>query len=126
MNSSLTSVVLYLFVVFTPALLVIKFITRKPAWWLVLLLIILVGWGLAILGYMLEQIHISELIKQGRNDELPVGWDSDGASGLFAFFGGWLFSVAYLIPWLAAYALAASVRKLVRPKTKQEGEELPG
>jgi hypothetical protein len=112
--------VFYVFLAFTPALLAIKFITRKPAWWLVVLLIVLLGWSIVIGGYIAEQSHISELIKQGRHDELPKGWDSDGASGLFSFLGGWLFALAYLIPWLAIYALAALIRKSFRSKAEKE------
>jgi uncharacterized membrane protein YhaH (DUF805 family) len=101
--------------------LAIKFTTRRPAWWVIVLLIALLGWCLVILGYISEQDRISELINQGRNDELPEGWDSDGASGLFAFFFGWLFALVYLLPWLAVYALAATVRKLWGSKAKKEG-----
>ena len=111
---------LYVFLAFTPALLAIKFITQKPAWWLIVLLIVLLGWGIVIGAYIEEQSHISELIKQGRNDELPEGWDSDGASGAFALLGGWLFALAYLIPWLAIYALAAQIRKLFKSKEKND------
>ena len=107
---------LCLFLAFTPTLLVIKFITRKPAWWLILLLTVLLGWGLVIGVYIVEQNHISELIDQGRNDELPQGWDSDGASGLFAVFGGWIVALVYLLSWLVFYSLATIVRRLFKPR----------
>jgi hypothetical protein len=46
--------------------------------------------------------------------QLPEGWDSDGASGVFVLFGGWLFSLVYFAPWLAIYALATGIRRLVK------------
>lgn len=94
--------------------------TQKPAWWLILLLIVILGWSVVIVVYMEEQMHISELIDQGRNNELPEGWDSDGASGLFAVFGGWLVALAYLLPWLAIYILASITRRLFRPRNEPD------
>ena len=99
-----------------------KFITRKPAWWVIVLLIVLIDWILIIGGYITEQDRISNLIAQGRDDELPEGWDSDGASGLFAFFGGWLFALAYLLPWLVVYTLATFIKNLFKPNAKKSSQ----
>jgi hypothetical protein len=110
---------IYSFLLFPPALLTIKFITRKPRWWLIVLLVILfalLSWGLVITAYVGEQARISELIDQKRYEELPKGWDSDGASGLFAVFGGWLIPLAYFASWLVLYTLAALIRRLFTSK----------
>ena len=77
-----------------------------------MVLFALLGWGLVFTAYVGEQEHIGELIEQERYEELPEGWDSDGASGLFALFGGWLVPLVYFVLWLVIYTLAAMVRCL--------------
>ena len=117
----LTFIVIFSFLAFPPILLAFKFFKKKPAWWLMVLLMVLfvlLGWGLVLSAYIEEQTHINELLDQGRHEELPKGWDSDGASGVFALFGGWLVPLAYLIFWLSVYALAAIVRGVFKPKAK--------
>jgi len=118
-NDIIVSIAIYSFLAFPPALLILKFITKKPGWWLIALLIVLfvlLGWGLVFTAYVAEQDHISELIDQKRYEELPEGWDSDGASGLFALFGGWLVPLAYFALWLVVYTLAAIIRRLFTSK----------
>jgi hypothetical protein len=114
-NDIFVSIAIYSFLAFPPALLILKFITKKPGWWLIVLLIVLfvlLGWGLVFTAFVEEQARISELIDQERYEELPEGWDSDGASGVFALFGGWLVPLAYFVLWLVIYTLAAMVRRL--------------
>lgn len=115
MNDIFVSIAIYSFLAFPPALLILKFIAKKPGWWLIVLLIVLfvlLGWGLVFAAFVEEQARISELIDQERYEELPEGWDSDGASGVFALFGGWLVPLAYFVLWLVIYTLAAMVRRL--------------
>ena len=113
MDDIITSIAIYSLLALPPALLIFRFVTKKPGWWLIALLIVLfvlTGWGLVFTAYVAEQEHISELIEQERYEELPEGWDSDGASGLFALFGGWLVPLVYFVLWLVIYTLAAMVR----------------
>ena len=116
MNDALASICFFSFVGLTPILLAIKFITNKPPWWLILITLIVLGWGLVIGTYVFYHLGIGDLIAQGKDEELPEGWDSDGASGLFAIFGGWLFSIVYLAPWLVMYALATGIRRLLQSR----------
>ena len=115
MNDLFASIAICSFLIFPPALLILKFITKKPGWWLVVLimaLFVLLGWGLVFAAFIEEQARISELIDQERYEELPEGWDSDGASGVFALFGGWLVPLAYFVLWLMIYTPAAIVRSI--------------
>ena len=124
MSDSIASVVICSFLVFPPVLLISKFITKRPGWWPIVLLIVLfslLGWGLIFSAYIGEQARISELIEQKRYGELPEGWDSDGASGLFALFGGWLVPLAYFVLWLLVYTLAAMMRRLFTSKQAHDG-----
>ena len=113
MNDIIASIAIFSFVVFPPALLILKFITKKPGWWITTLLIVLfalLGWGLVFTAFVEEQNRISELIHQERYDELLEGWDSDGASGVFALFAGWVVPLAYFMLWLVIYTMASMVR----------------
>ena len=121
----LTWIIIFPLLAFPPILLAVKFFKKKPSGWLFVFLVVLylaLGWALVVFAFVAEQLRISELIQQGRDDELPPGWDVDGASGLFAVFGGWLFPLANLLVWIAVYALAVSIRPLFAstqwPKTK--------
>lgn len=121
----MASIFIFLLLVFPPALLIVKFIKNKPAWWLIVLLILIFSilvWFIIAYGYISEQDEISRLIEQGRYEELPEGWDSDGASGLFALGLGWLPPLAYFMICLVIYALSASVRKLFTVIFKQQGQ----
>jgi len=114
-NDIFVSIAIYSFLAFPPALLILKFIIKKPGWWLIVLLIVLfvlLGWGLVFTAFVEEQTRISELIDQERYEELPEGWDSDGASGVFALFAGWVVPLVYFMLWLVIYTLAAMVRGL--------------
>ena len=122
----MVSIVICSLLAFPPALLILKFITKKPSWWLIVLLIALftlLGWGLIITAYVGEQARISELIDQKRYEELPEGWDSDGGSGLFAVFGGWLVPLAYFALWLPVYTLAAMIRRLFTSTNEEKREK---
>jgi len=109
MNDAMASFCIILFLVLAPALLIIKFTAYKPAWWLILVIILFLGWGLVVGTYFFNQMSISDLIAQ--NKELPEGWDRDGASGLFAVFFGWLLSLVYFLLWLVIYMFATLVRR---------------
>ncbi len=120
MSDVIAAAGIFAFLAFPPVLLGIKFTKRKPAWWLIVLLtliFILIVWSAVFLAYAGEQERISELLDQGRYDELPEGWDSDGASGIFAVFGGWIIPFGYFLFWLFPYALAAITRRLFRGKS---------
>ena len=84
-------------------------------------LVVRAGWVYIIGGYLEEQVRISELIKQGRDDELPEGWDSDGASGIFTLFFGFVFPLVYVLFWFAIYGLSALVRMPFRSKNGVAG-----
>ena len=114
MNEALASICFFSFFALTPSLLALKFTTNKPPWWLILITIIVLGWVLVVGTYVFYHLGIGDLIAQGKDEELPEGWDSDGASGLFAIFGGWFFSLAYLAPWLVIYVVAAGIRQLLK------------
>ena len=110
---------LFVFSIFPPALLIVRFVARKPAWWVILislLLFVVVGWLFIVGAFVFDQLHISELIQQGRGDELPEGWDADGARGVFAVFLGWLLPLVYCLVWLVLYAVAALVRMPLQAK----------
>ncbi len=67
------------------------------------------GWILVFGTFMFYQAHLGDLITH--NEELPDGWDSDGASGVAAMLFGWLISLIYTLPWLAIYAFIFSIKR---------------
>ncbi len=101
-----------MFLALSPVILLIKFWCGRPRWWLVILLITILGWFFWLSAFVFYQLHISDLIAQGA--ELPDGWDSDGAAGVFALLFGWLISIIYFLPWFAVYGLADTTRRFIR------------
>ena len=112
MNDAIAPICFFSFLGLAPALLLIKFATNRPAWWLILAMIVVLGWGLVVGTYVFYHLGINDLI--ALDEALPEGWDSDGASGIFAVFFGWLLSIAYFTPWLAIYILATTVKWLFK------------
>jgi predicted PurR-regulated permease PerM len=118
-------ILIFLFLAFPPTLLILRFVAKRPAWWLVVLLaflFVLAGWVSIVGTFVADQVHISELIDQGRDEELPEGWDSDGGRGVFAVFFGFLFPLVYLLFWFALYGLAALIRMPFRLKKRNVGQ----
>lgn len=99
MNDAMASLCIILFLAFPPALLVLKFTTNRLVWWIILVVILLLGWGLLFGTYTFSQLNIEDLIAQKK--ELPDGWDSDGASGLFALYI-WLVALTCLLHSMAS------------------------
>ena len=109
MNEMLHLSCMGLFLVLVPSFLFMKFKKQKPNWWIISLVILGLGWLLVFGTFTFYQAHIGDLI--AHSEELPDGWDSDGASGIAALLFGWLISLIYALPWLVIYALAAGIRQ---------------
>ena len=99
------------FLLLTPALLVSRFLYRKPGWWLILTLILIIGWLLLLGSLMFYQHSIADLLSRGQ--EPPEGWDSDGAKMVFGLYFGWAISFIYSLPWLVIYFISHWIRKLL-------------
>jgi TM2 domain-containing membrane protein YozV len=104
MNEILSHLLLGLFLALPPILLFLRFWNQKPGWFILLLLIAILGWVLLYGSFIFYHQHIADLAAQ--NKELPEGWGRDGATGLAIMFFGWLLSIFYSLPWLLVYALA--------------------
>jgi uncharacterized membrane protein YhaH (DUF805 family) len=100
---------LALFLALPPALLIVRFRNNKPGWWLLLTMIMMLGWFFVFASFVFYHEHIGDLIAQ--NHELPEDWDGDGASGAATLFFGWLISLIYSLPWLAMYVFIAGIRR---------------
>ena len=85
MNDIIATTSLYSFLAFPPALLILKFITKKPRWWLVVLFLVLfVVWlGLESrqfegVGDDVEPLVQSQWLRQYHHrqlkDEVKNGW----------------------------------------------------
>ncbi|MDA7756757.1 hypothetical protein N8920_02550 [Opitutales bacterium] len=108
MNEILHLLSLGLFLALPPILLFFRFKNQKPGWWLLLLLLIGMGWVFIYGTFIFYHQHIADLMAQKK--EPPTGWDSDGASGLATMFFGWLLAFIYSLPWFGVYTLTAWIR----------------
>lgn len=121
MNVILSGFCFLFFLLLAPVLLAFRFFRQRPAWWMIGPLIAVLGWLAWFGAYFFYQLHIGELIEQGA--ELPEGWDSDGAAGVFALFMGWLISLLYFLPWLAVFLLATLIRGLLRKQGSEDDHD---
>jgi len=65
MNDTLASI-FFLLLGLTPFLLKIELITNKPAWWIVRVTIIVVGWSLVVGAYIFCHLWVGDLITRGK------------------------------------------------------------
>lgn len=73
-------------------------------------MVMVLGWLFWLGQFMFYQLSVYDLMEQGA--ELPEGWDSDGAAGVFALYFGWAFSLIYFLPWFVIYVLTSVIRQL--------------
>ena len=82
-----------------------EFSKRRVSLWLIVIIYVVVGWGLAILAV---EWHFADLDAQVRSSvspppELLDKWQSDGAAYVFAYYFGWLYSAIYFVLCLWVY-----------------------
>jgi hypothetical protein len=82
-----------------------EFSKRRVSLWLILIVYMVVGWGLANLAV---HWHFASLDAQVQNSALPSPelldeWQSDGAAYVFALCFGWLYSAIYFLLCLWVY-----------------------
>jgi 4-amino-4-deoxy-L-arabinose transferase-like glycosyltransferase len=115
MNEFLYRAALVIFLALPPALLGIRFVRpRWLPWLLVLPLVVLVTWAAvnAAVFFRFEALG-DELRAAGDTPprELMERWASDGGNRMAALFLGWLYGVAYLVPWLGVYGVARGMQR---------------
>ena len=121
MNLLLSSACFFAFLLVPPVLLGLRAVRGRPAWWLLLLLVAVLGWLSWFSAYAFYHQHVDQLIAQG--GELPEGWDSDGAAGVFALYMGWFVSLLYFLPWVALYAVIALFRSRGRNRQASSADD---
>jgi hypothetical protein len=62
MNEAIASLRFLSFPALAPALLVKTFTTSRPAWWLILIMIFLLGWGMVDGTYVFYHLGINRLL----------------------------------------------------------------
>lgn len=78
------------------------------------MLIVFVGWAAYFLAVLSHFEQLWEVINStdSPDSELIEQASSDGGPMVFAAFFGWLIALAYAIPWLLLFLLAALLRRL--------------
>lgn len=123
MNQIIFIACLTIFLALPPLLFLCRYFRRKPAWWLIYTIVVLVGW-VAVLGAVIFYYqYLGDCIAsyQTPPQELVERWANDGAKKVFALFFGWLYSLLYSAPWLILYILAHFVRKFIGPSSAEQG-----
>ena len=106
-----------LFLAVPVLLLAVRFLRpRRMPWWLLTFLAGLLAWIFSNLAVYFYYERLDDLLAaaggvNGAPQELIDRWQSDGAKRVFAYMFGWLYGLIYLVPWLAVYALAVTVRR---------------
>lgn len=97
-------------------LLASRFFWRKPPWWVIIPLFIIVGWATYFFSVVTHFEELYELIRNTKNpsQELLDEAFSDGGPLVFAALFGWLIALAYAMPWLVVFLLATWLRSVIR------------
>ena len=97
---------LVVFLTFPVALLAARFLRpRWMPWWLLVPLVMAVGWVVANAGVYFHYTHLADVVRATPNPspELIEMATADGAPRVFALLLGWAYGLVYLIPWLLFY-----------------------
>ena len=113
MNTLLFSLSLVLFAGLPPFLLLRRFVRGRPAWWLLVLAIALIGWAswLGTVVFHFERLGDELSAMENPPPELVDEWAGDGGPKAFALLFGWLIALGYTVPWYLAYLVALVIRR---------------
>jgi hypothetical protein len=105
-----------IFLALPAVLLALRFLWRKPQWWMIVTLIIVVGWADCLLSVI---THFDDLYQRVEATDTPSPElldqaFSDGGPLVFAALFGWLIALAYAAPWFVLFWMATWLRNLVR------------
>lgn len=95
-------------------LLAARFVWGKPPWWVIVALIVIVGWA----AYFFSVVdHFGELYERVENTENPSQElldeaFSDGGPLVFGAFFGWVFALIYAAPWFVLFLMATWLRRV--------------
>jgi hypothetical protein len=102
-----------LFAGLPPILFVLRLFRGRPAWWLILVAIALVGWAswLGTVVFHFETLGDRLDATENPSPELVDQWADDGGPRAFALLFGWGIALGYAAPWYLVYVLALIVRR---------------
>ena len=104
-----------IFTVVPAALLAARFVWSRPRWWVIVALIVIVGWA----AYFIAVVdHFDELYERVENTENPSQElldeaFSDGGPLVFAAFFGWVVALIYAAPWFVLFLMATWLRSVI-------------
>ena len=104
-----------IFFLLAPVLLGIRFVWKRPPWWVIVALIVLVGWAAYFLFVISYFEYLWALMESQDNpdQDLVDRATADGGPMVVALFGGWLIALLYAIPWWLIYLIATWLRSLL-------------
>lgn len=95
-------------------LFAVRFIWRRPAWWVIVLLIVILGWPTYLVTVISHFDHLYERVQNTDNPdpELLDQAYSDGGPLVFAALFGWAIALVYAMPWFVVFLTATWLRSL--------------
>ena len=105
-----------------PLLLVLRFLSGRPPWWKIVILILIVGWASWFGASVFYFENLGDRIEGMENPppELLERWSNDGGPMVFALLFGWVAAAAYTLPWLLLFVLGHMVRRMLSPGMRRE------
>jgi hypothetical protein len=114
MNHTLYLVSLLAFLALPIILLIVRATRpRVMRWWLLIMLLSIVGWLLVNSTVHFYYAYLDDLLRS-YGDQAPLSLlerrAADGAKLVFALFFGWAYGLIYFIPWVLFYAVIQASR----------------
>ena len=111
-----------IFMALPGVLLTLRFLWRKPQWWMIIMLIVVVGWAAWLLSVITHFEDLDQRVNatDTPSPELLDQAFSDGAPLVFAALFGWLIALAYAAPWFVLFWMATWLRNRVRRSDRAE------
>ncbi len=114
MNQILMIALLAIFLAMPPAFFTLRFFKGKPSWWIIIAIIVVIGWASVFGAVVFYYQYLGDCINAYDKppQDLLERWSNDGAKKVFTLFFGWIYAIVYSIPWLLIYVVAVIIRRV--------------
>lgn len=96
-------------------LLAVRFVWGKPPWWVIVALIVFVGWTAYFLSVVdhFEELHDRVENTVNPSQEILDEAYSDGGPLVFGALFGWVVALIYAAPWYVLFLMATWLRSML-------------
>lgn len=122
MNAFLCYLSIAVFLVLPLLLFGLRYYRGRPAWWLIVLVLVVAGWASWIGATVFHFEALGDRIEADPHPaaQLVESWGRDSGPKTFAFLFGWAAAGVYSIGWYLMFLIACLLRRIVGSRRRSE------